>query len=105
MSADTQWVYVPNQKFTMDMWNDWTVDRLTKRAGGKSHPDIGVTRDQERHAMQKQIMTQQGGVRTEPVIMKETKNGYELIEGWHRTIQHFAAHPTGYTAPAWIAKL
>lgn len=105
MSADTQWVYVPNQKFTMSMWNHWTVDRLTRRAGGKIDPNIGVTRDAERHEMQKKMMAQQGGIRSEPVIMKETPAGYELIEGWHRTIQHFAAYPDGYTAPAWIAKM
>ena len=105
MSADTKWMYVPDQKFTMSMWNPWTVDRLNRRAGGKIDPDIGVTRDAERHEMQKQIMAQQGGIRSEPIIMKETPEGYELIEGWHRTIQHFAKYPDGYTAPAWIAKM
>jgi GNAT superfamily N-acetyltransferase len=35
--------------------------------------------------------------------MAKHTNGYDLIEGWHRTIQHFARYPEGYTGPAWVA--
>jgi hypothetical protein len=35
--------------------------------------------------------------------MIKTPQGYELLEGWHRTIQHFAKYPDGYTGPAYVA--
>ena len=28
----------------------------------------------------------------------------DLVEGWHRTIQHFSMYPNGYTGPAYVAK-
>jgi len=49
------------------------------------------------------LAQQQGGVRKEPVLLIKTDKGYELLEGWHRTIQHFAKYPDGYTGPAYVA--
>lgn len=107
LSVDTKWQLVPNMKFTMDMWEPKTLKRLQARAGGSSkstEPDVHIpARDAERHATQAQLAQQQGGVRKEPVILIKTSNGYELLEGWHRTIQHFAKYPNGYTGPAYVA--
>lgn len=107
LSVDTKWQLVPNMKFTMDMWQPMTLKRLQARAGGKSistDPDVHIpARDAERHATQAQLAQQQGGIRKEPVILIKHPNGYELLEGWHRTIQHFAAHPQGYVGPAYVA--
>jgi hypothetical protein len=47
-------------------------------------------------------MIQQKGVSAEPIIVAKLSNGYDLIEGWHRTIQHLKAFPQGYTGPAWV---
>jgi hypothetical protein len=47
-------------------------------------------------------MIQQKGVSEEPIIVAKLSNGYDLIEGWHRTIQHLKEFPQGYTAPAWV---
>ena len=63
---------------------------------------LDVPKDKERHATQAALAQQQGGIRKEPVILIKRANGYELLEGWHRTIQHFAAYPQGYTGPAWV---
>lgn len=104
LSPTTKWTYKPQQKFHMMMWEPETLSRLQKRWGGASHPSIGVTNDQERHATQAALATKQGGIRREPVILTITSKGYELIEGWHRTIQHFKLHPEGYIGPAWVAK-
>jgi GNAT superfamily N-acetyltransferase len=41
-------------------------------------------------------------VSEEPIIVAKLSNGYDLIEGWHRTIQHLKEFPQGYTAPAWV---
>jgi len=107
LSADTKWQLVPNMKFTMDMWEPKTLKRLQARAGGSSHstdPEVHIpARDAERHATQAALAQQQGGVRKEPVIIIKRPNGYELMEGWHRTIQHFKQYPNGYTGPAYVA--
>lgn len=103
LSPDTKWTLVPNMKFTIDMFNPWTKEKLIGRAGGKSDLGMGIPKDKERHATQAQLAKQQGGVRKEPVILIKKSDGYELLEGWHRTIQHFAMYPDGYTGPAYIA--
>lgn len=103
LSPDTEWTLVPNMKFTMDMFEPKTKQKLVGRAGGKSDLGMGIPKDKERHATQAQLAKQQGGVRKEPVILIKHSDGYELLEGWHRTIQHFAMYPDGYTGPAYVA--
>ena len=103
MDADTQWQLVPNFKFSFQTLNPWTVEKIKARWGGESDMGMGIPKDAERHATQAALAQQQGGVRKEPVILKKIGNQYELIEGWHRTIQHFKQFPNGYTGPAWVA--
>jgi hypothetical protein len=103
LSVDTKWQLVPAMKFTMDMWEPTTKQRLIGRAGGHSDMGLGVPKDKERHATQAQLAKQQGGIRKEPVLLIKSSQGYELLEGWHRTIQHFAMYPDGYTGPAYVA--
>jgi hypothetical protein len=103
LTPDTQWQLVPDMKFTMGMFSPWTQQQLIGRAGGHSDLGMGIPRDKERHATQAALAQQQGGIRKEPVILIKTATGYNLPEGWHRTIQHFAKYPTGYTGPAWVA--
>jgi hypothetical protein len=102
MSAQTQWKLVPNFEFKIEKLHPDTQRRIKIRAGGSSNP-MKVPKDAERHATQAALAQQQGGVRKEPVIGKMTPQGFELIEGWHRTIQHFKQFPNGYRGPAWIA--
>jgi hypothetical protein len=104
LNRNTQWQFVPNMKFTMDnMWTSHTLRKLQGRAGGLSDMGMDVPRDAERHATQAQLAQKQGGVRSEPVILIKRPDGYELLEGWHRTIQHFHKFPDGYTGPAYVA--
>jgi len=107
LSVNTNWQLVPNMKFTMNMWEPKTLKRLQARAGGNTKsadPMVHIpANDAERHATQAALAKQQGGVRNEPVILMKTAQGYELLEGWHRTIQHFAMYPQGYTGPAYVA--
>jgi predicted transcriptional regulator len=103
LTPDTKWQLIPNMKFTMDMFNPMTTQRLIGRAGGHSDMGLDVPRDKERHATQAALAQQQGGVRKEPVLLIKTAKGYELLEGWHRTIQHFHKYPDGYTGPAYVA--
>jgi hypothetical protein len=87
----------------MDMFDPKTKQLLIGRAGGSSDLGMGIPKDKERHATQAALAQQQGGVRKEPVLLIKSANGYELLEGWHRTIQHFARYPEGYTGPAYVA--
>ena len=103
LTPNTKWQLVPDMKFTMDMFEPKTKQRLIGRAGGSSDLGMGIPRDKERHATQAALAQQQGGVRKEPVLLIKTDKGYELLEGWHRTIQHFAKYPDGYTGPAYVA--
>jgi len=102
MSAQTQWKLIPNFEFKLEKLHPDTQRRIKIRAGGSSNP-MNVPKDAERHATQAALAQQQGGVRKEPVIGKMTPQGFELIEGWHRTIQHFKQFPNGYSGPAWVA--
>jgi len=108
LSPVTKWHLVPDVKFTMDMWEPKTREQLIARAGGKPTELVPSTmapsmKDAERHTTQAQLAQQQGGVRKEPVLLIKMSQGYELLEGWHRTIQHFARYPNGYTGPAYVA--
>jgi hypothetical protein len=103
LNPDSKWQLVPNMKFTMDMFDPKTKQLLIGRAGGSSDLGMGIPKDKERHATQAALAQQQGGVRKEPVLLIKTAKGYELLEGWHRTIQHFVKYPDGYTGPAYIA--
>jgi len=85
---------------TFDIFTPKTQRMIKSREGGNSNP-FRVPRDAERHALQSQ-MIQQKGVSSEPIIVAKLSNGYDLIEGWHRTIQHLKAFPQGYTGPAWV---
>ena len=103
LTPNTKWQLIPNMQFTMDMFEPMSKQRLIGRAGGNNDMGLDVPRDKERHATQAALAQQQGGVRKEPVLLVKTTNGYELLEGWHRTIQHFAKYPEGYTGPAYVA--
>jgi hypothetical protein len=103
LTVNTKWQLVPDMKFTMDMFNPKTKQLLIGRAGGHSDLGLGIPRDKERHATQAALAQQQGGIRKEPVILIKSTDGYELLEGWHRTIQHFASYPNGYVGPAYVA--
>ena len=103
LTPNSKWQLVPDMKFTMDMWDPKTKQLLAGRAGGTSDLGMGIPKDKERHATQAALAQQQGGVRKEPVLLIKTAKGYELLEGWHRTIQHFHKFPDGYTGPAYVA--
>jgi hypothetical protein len=88
---------------TIDIFTPATQQQIRKREGGSKNPNQ-VPRDAERHAAQA-VKIQQQGVSGEPVIMLKKPNGYDLVEGWHRTIQNLQAYPEGYTGPAWVGYL
>jgi hypothetical protein len=103
LSPDTKWQLVPNMKFTMDMWTPEFQKLFTQRIHDVSAGKTDSDRDTQRHATQSNLAGKEGGVRKEPVLLIKYPNGYTLLEGWHRTTQHFLKYPDGYTGPAYVA--
>lgn len=103
LDINSNWKLVPDFPFQFDKLHPDTQRRIQSRAEGTLNP-YNVPRDAERHFTQAKLIQQHGGVSNEPVIGILKPQGFDLIEGWHRTIQHFKANPTGYRGPAWVAK-
>jgi hypothetical protein len=84
---------------TPNIWNDDTTQKLKSRAGGKS-PGFKIPDDAARHEQQKSMLA--SGPSKEPIIVSMVLGRFELIEGWHRTIQSMELWPEGYKQAAWI---
>ncbi len=97
-----QWK-LENLKITLEIFDTETQRRLNIRQGGSANP-FEVPNDAERHSTQA-AMIQKQGISKEPIIVIKQGSEYELLEGWHRTIQHLNAYPEGYTGPAWVGYL
>ena len=98
-----QW-HLQKLDITLNVFDNATKQRLTARKGGSANP-YDVPKDAERHATQQAIIQKQG-ISKEPIIVFDHGNGkLELMEGWHRTIQHLQAYPQGYQGPAWVGYL
>jgi hypothetical protein len=85
---------------TLDIFTQKTQKMIKKRKGGTVNP-YKVPKDAERHAIQAALL-EKNGISREPIIVFKTKKGYELVEGWHRTIQALNKYPQGYVGPAWV---
>ncbi len=101
LTPQTQWRLVTFRFDLDDEWDKKTKQQLKQRIAGQTMSYI--ERDAERHATQSNLLATRG-ISREPVIIIITSDGYELVEGWHRTVQHFKANPNGYMGPAWIAR-
>lgn len=98
--GDVTWV-LKDIEITYDCFCSYTQRLLDERDGGNANP-YDIPNDAERHALQAKLLKEQG-ISKDPIIVIERKDGYELAEGWHRTIQTMLVYPEGYIAPAWIA--
>lgn len=86
---------------TDEIFDEKTRKQLETREGGKSNPH-NVPNDEERHDIQAKLLKDKG-ISTEPIILIQTEDGkYELLEGWHRTIQSLMVFPDGYKQKAWV---
>ena len=101
-----RWELINDMPITFKMFHPETRKQLIARGVGSDeirNPN-NVPNDDNRHATQAAIIQQQG-VAPEPIVLMKGRNQYYLIEGWHRTIQHFKAYPQGYKGPAWVGYL
>jgi len=92
-------------RFEMDMFEEEFTQRMLRaRRGGKTPEDFELPRDAERHQIQRKRMGTAQKAFTEPAILFFDGSKYELLEGWHRTIQAFALWGTGFKAMAYIGR-
>ena len=100
---DVEWELKENFHMSLNILSDETINRLKEREGGIEKK--GLEGDLERHQTQSDLIKSQG-ISKEPIILLELLNGkYELVEGWHRTIQIFKLYPEGFEYPnVWIGK-
>jgi len=59
-------------------------DMVRRKMGQKE--EEGVPNDIQRNEKQKELMDKYGEGNNEPVILIKTNKGYDLMEGWHRTM-------------------
>ena len=99
---DIPWKLEHNLFIRKDMFAELTIDIMNQRKGGRENP-YNIPRDKERHEYQRQQIIELG-LPTEPIIMFKNSNGkYELLEGWHRTIQLIELFPEGIEYPnVWL---
>ncbi len=92
--------------FRLEMFDDITKYELERRQGGEVNP-FGIPKDAERHQTQANLVKGKNPkdiIVREPVIVFRHGKQYELIEGWHRTIQALKHYPDGYRGYAFIGK-
>jgi hypothetical protein len=94
---DYHWTLVNDFSITQAIFNRDTLERLAARSGGKQNP-YQVPNDAQRHEKQRELMGSRG-MPTEPLILLKDGDKYELLEGWHRTIQLLNVYPNGFKYP------
>ena len=104
---DVEWELKENFHMSLNILSDETINRLKEREGGIEKKDLEG--DLERHQTQSKLIKINGNkviTPIEPIILLELLDGkYELVEGWHRTIQIFILYPEGFEYPnVWIGK-
>jgi len=85
---------------TFDSFDRNTKILMKNRDMGKSNP-FQVPDDEKRHQTQLSLL-QKRGISKQPIIVIKKSDGYELWEGWHRTLQYLQHFPNGFTCPAWV---
>ena len=92
--------------FSLDKFDDYTKKKIELRQGGEVNPSK-IPGDVERHQTQAGLIKGKNPkdiIIREPVIVFKRGKQYELIEGWHRTIQALKHYPDGYRGYAFIGK-
>jgi hypothetical protein len=95
--SNTKWELMTNFPINYDIFDSDTIKRLKEREGGSKNP-YQVPKDEERHNTQKELILK-NGLPKEPILLFKINGKYELIEGWHRTIQLLNMFPKGYKYP------
>lgn len=103
-----QWTNEPQiLHFNIDMFDDDTKQKIELRQNGEANP-YRLPKDKERHVIQAALIKGKNPLKDvvvrEPVIVFRHGKKYELIEGWHRTVQALKHYSNGYKGYAYIGK-
>jgi len=91
-----KWKLHKNFPIKKQNFTDENIQQLNRRLKGENPNQ--VSRDDERHKIQREKILKQG-IPQEPIILTFENNKYSLWEGWHRVIQLFQLYPKGYLYP------
>ncbi len=95
------WRLVQKMLLTFDMLDSDTQSRMKQRKFGDANPfKVPNDRDRFEHALA--LVKEKGMENLPPVIFRQTAQGLELWEGWHRTMAAFRVNPKGFRINAWI---
>ena len=81
-------------------FSDSTRERFSLRDFGTKNPDQ-VPDDEERMKIQHKLASEDVPGRNEPVILIQPVDGYELWEGWHRTMSILRLGNNGLPPEDW----
>jgi hypothetical protein len=97
--GDTGKWHLETVHLTFKAFTKETQRQLKERLSGKV---LGIPRDAERHAAQRALLLQRGT--REPILLVQEGRRYDLLEGFHRTVQALQLFPDGYDQPAYVWK-
>lgn len=100
--SDVSW----NKEIIEVTINDFTQDtqlELNNRGLGSVHLDT-VPEDYKRTLIQRELADKVISGSNEPVILLETKQGYNLLEGWHRTMSYLRKSNDKILINAWVGR-
>jgi len=80
-----------------------TRGRILERQFGDV-PFAYVSRDAERTRLQRELATDEEPGTNEPVILVLQEDGYELLEGWHRTMVRLPRDGSRTKLRAWVGR-
>lgn len=94
---DIQWK-LETIPIKLDLFEPNSQRTLMKRMGGATHD---APKNIQRHQTQAELQKKRGAPSQEPIIIAKKREGYDLLEGWHRTIEALKEWPEGYEQRAW----
>lgn len=97
----SSWRLVQNMPLTFNMLDPDTQNRMKLRKFGDANP-FKIPNDRERFEHALELVRTKGMENLPPVIFRQTANGLDLWEGWHRTLAAFRLHPKMFRVNAWI---
>lgn len=95
------WEFERDMILNMSMISPATKSMMRSREFGDKNI-WNIDKDEERMINAYDIVKQKGMENLPPIIMIKTPAGYDLWEGWHRTMAAFKLHPGGFKVNAYI---
>ncbi len=95
------WEFERGMMLNMSMMSPATKSSMRSREFGDKNI-WNIDKDEERMINAYDIVKQKSMENLPPIIMVKTAAGYDLWEGWHRTMAAFKLYPGGFRVNAYI---